>query len=63
MKEKGAALEINTSGFTIRKEPYPCKKIIRSAIDSGIPLVAGSDAHRPEHVGRFFDRLPEWLQQ
>ncbi len=63
MKEKGTALEINTSGFAIRDEPYPCKKIIRSAIESGLPLVAGSDAHRPKDVGRFFDRLPQWLQQ
>jgi len=63
MKEKGTALEINTSGFAIRNEPYPCKSIIRSAIESGIPLVAGSDAHRPEDVGRFFNRLPAWLQK
>ena len=63
MKKKGTALEINTSGFAIRNEPYPCKKIIRSAIESKIPLVAGSDAHRPEDVGRFFDRLPAWLQK
>ncbi len=63
MKEKGTALEINTSGFAIRNQPYPCKRIIRSAIESGIPLVAGSDAHRPEDVGRFFDLLRQWLQQ
>jgi len=62
MQKKETALEINTSGFSIRDEPYPCKKIVRRAIQLDIPLVAGSDAHRPEQVGRFFDRLPSWLQ-
>ena len=63
MKKRGTALEINTSGFAIGNEPYPSKRIVHSAIEAGIPLVAGSDAHRPEDVGRYFDRLPEWLQQ
>ena len=61
MQNKGTALEVNTSGFSIRNEPYPCKRIVCRAIELGIPLVAGSDAHRPEQVGRFFDRLPYWL--
>ena len=30
-------------------------------LELGIGLVAGSDAHRPEQVGRYFDRLPEFL--
>jgi histidinol phosphatase-like PHP family hydrolase len=31
--------------------------IIRQAAAMGIPLLAGSDAHHPRQVGRFFDRL------
>ena len=31
------------------------------AVERGIPLSAGSDAHRPEDVGRYFDRLPAYL--
>lgn len=57
MKEKNIALEINTSGYEHRSHPYPMENIIRQAATKQIPLIAGSDAHRPEQVGRFFDRL------
>ncbi|MCK5323822.1 MAG: hypothetical protein KAJ45_06725, partial [Desulfobulbaceae bacterium] len=30
-------------------------------VELGIPLAPGSDAHRPEDVGRCFDRLPNLL--
>jgi len=61
VKRAGMAVEINTSGFNLRSTPYPPPDIIRQAQIRGIPLVAGSDAHRPADVGRFFDRLPELL--
>lgn len=60
--ERGMALEINTSGFDYRGNPFPADWIITRALDLGIPLSAGSDAHRPEDVGRYFDRLPTYLQ-
>ncbi|HHD63086.1 MAG TPA: histidinol-phosphatase HisJ family protein [Desulfobulbaceae bacterium] len=63
MRKKGTMLEINTSGFVIRNEPYPCKRIIDRAITLGIPLVVGSDAHHPDQVGRFFDRLDDWFEE
>jgi histidinol-phosphatase (PHP family) len=56
------AVEINTSGFRFKNEPFPSKYFLRKAIQKGIPLVAGSDAHRPEDVGRHFDRLPGILK-
>lgn len=62
IQSKKLSLEINTSGFALREEPYPCKRIIHRAMELEIPLVAGSDAHRPDQVGRYFDRLPQWLQ-
>ncbi len=61
MRDKGMQLELNTSGFTLRNTPYPCHRIVSMAIELGIPLLAGSDAHRPEQVGRDFDRLTEFL--
>ncbi len=61
MQRKGTALEINTSGFANRNEPYPNKRITRRARELGIQLIAGSDAHRPDQVGRFFAHLPGWL--
>lgn len=51
------ALEVNTSGFALRNEPFPSLAIIHQAVDLGLRLEAGSDAHRPQDVGRFFNRL------
>jgi histidinol-phosphatase (PHP family) len=62
VKKKGMALEINTSGFTIRDVPFPAPFILKEAIALNIPLLPGSDAHRPEDVGRHFDKLAEFTQ-
>jgi len=61
VKAKGMAIEINTSGFAIRGEPFPATQFVKMAIDRKIPLVAGSDAHKPEDVGNHFDRLPDFI--
>jgi len=63
IQAKGAALEINTSGIDYRGSPFPAPWIIKGALKRGIPLHAGSDAHKPEEVGRYFDRLPQYLQE
>jgi histidinol-phosphatase (PHP family) len=55
---QGLSVEINTSGM--RKEiaeTYPCSQIIRLAIDKGVAIVTGSDAHAPSQVGIAFDQL------
>ena len=57
------SLEINTSGYKIKDEPYPSMNILRKAIKKNIPLVAGSDAHCPEDVARYFDRLPALIEK
>ncbi len=61
VKRKGMALEINTSGFSIRELPFPAPFIVNEAMALGIPLLPGSDAHRPEDVGRYFNRLPDFV--
>jgi histidinol-phosphatase (PHP family) len=61
MQNKGMALEINTSGFTLRNIPYPSYPVVQRALELGIQLVAGSDAHRPDQIGRGFDLLPAFL--
>jgi histidinol-phosphatase (PHP family) len=58
---RNVALEINTSGFDHRQEPYPPAWLIKQALQLGVNLVAGSDAHRPQEVGRYFDRLPTYM--
>ena len=59
---RGMALEVNASGFDYRGNPFPADWIISTAIGMGIPLALGSDAHRPEEVGRHFDRLPSYVE-
>ncbi len=54
---RGMTLEVNTSGFPLRGASFPDLAILRRAADLGLRLEAGSDAHRPVDVGRFFDRL------
>ncbi len=62
VKKKGMALEINTSGFSIREIPFPAPFIVQEAIALDIPLLPGSDAHRPEDVGRHFDSLAGFVE-
>ena len=53
----GMAVELNTSG--LRKpvaEAFPGPALLAEARALGIPLVLGSDAHRPAHVGHAFDQ-------
>lgn len=57
MRSKGIALEVNTSGYAVRPLPYPAHAIIRQATELGIALIPGSDAHHPQQVGRYFERL------
>ena len=57
MREKQIALEVNTSGVAIRNLSYPSPHIIERSRTLSIPLIAGSDAHCPEQVGRYFNRL------
>ncbi len=61
IKQKEMSLEINTSGFSLRNEPYPGRTILKKAMERNISLLAGSDAHHPDQVGRYFDRLPALL--
>lgn len=57
MREQDVALEVNASGFVHRGEPYPAWDLIREATAAGVRLVAGSDAHNPKDVGRYFQEL------
>jgi len=57
VKKKGMSLEVNSSGFDIRGEQFPSHAILEMAISLQIPLTAGSDAHKPEQVGRHFEQM------
>ena len=58
---KGMTLEINTSGLAIRNEPFPNQQILSQALSRNIPLILGSDAHKPEDVGRQFDEITGFI--
>ncbi len=58
----GVAIEHNTSGR--RKAPfefYPGDAFLRGAIERGIPIVVGADAHQPERVGADFEEALDRL--
>jgi len=61
MRAKKIALEVNSSGIDHRSHPYPAKKILTRAQELGLPLIAGSDAHRPSQVGRHFSKLADFI--
>jgi histidinol-phosphatase (PHP family) len=56
----GVAVEINTAGLHKPvKEAYPSPEVLRRLKRAGIPITFGSDAHRPEEVGRDFAHATE----
>lgn len=58
VRKANMSIELNTSG--LRKEvneTYPSLDIIELAVNRDIPIVLGSDAHKPENVGYGFDDL------
>ena len=63
-KRAGVCMEVNTAGLRYPiAEIYPAPEFLRRAINSGIPLTLGSDAHKPEQVGAGFDHALVLLKQ
>ncbi|HWP81582.1 MAG TPA: histidinol-phosphatase HisJ [Bacteroidota bacterium] len=64
IRDHDLCVEINTSG--LRKpvaEIYPSVQILEMIRDLKIPLTLGSDAHKPEDVGRDFDTALELIER
>jgi len=60
----GLALDINTSGLRKKeKELYPAPTIIEQACQMDIPVIIGSDAHRPADVAADFEQTTELLKR
>jgi histidinol-phosphatase (PHP family) len=56
----GVLVEINTAGLhKPAGEAYPTLDILRRLCQAGVAITFGSDAHRPEEVGRDFDHAAE----
>jgi len=60
IKNRGMAIEINTSG-TLKGigSQFPSDEIVKEIILREIPLLLGSDAHRPEKIGYMFEEFIE----
>lgn len=57
MKKSDVAYEVSTAGlFRPVGEIYPSPAFIEAMHGFGVPFVLSSDAHRPEEVGREFER-------
>ncbi len=61
VKGNNMAIEINTSGVDIRREQFPNRRILTMAFNYNIPFIFGSDAHKPEEVGRHFTSTKKTL--
>ena len=59
---KGTAIEVNTGGlYKGTGKTNPEERIIRRYFElGGKKLTYGADAHRPEHVGFGFEKLPDY---
>lgn len=64
IKERDLVVEINTSGFRKEiREQYPSEDIIRKMYQLDIPILLGSDAHKPKEVAYRFDWISEQLKE
>jgi histidinol-phosphatase (PHP family) len=63
IKYRDIAIEINTSGLShAAGSVYPDPAILNSCYKKRIPITFGSDAHRPEQVGRDFKKAVSILR-
>lgn len=64
VSERGMYIEANTAGFDKPVgEMYPSLDILEAAAERKIGVVAGSDSHAPEEVGRHFSEALELLER
>ena len=56
MRSHDVVLEVNTGGIdrAADRAAYPAEWILKRALQRGIPISLGSDAHCPREVGRYF---------
>ena len=64
MKKMDVAVEINTSGYdNPAGEAYPSTSFLTVLNQYGVPVTVGSDSHKPEHVGRHFEKAYNVLKE
>ncbi len=64
IKKQNMMIEVNTSGLRKpAKEIYPSRAIIEIAKSFDVPVILGSDAHKPEDVAKDFDAALDLLRE
>lgn len=62
IKKAGMVVEINTSGREVGpQEAHPGWEILEALVAAGVPLTLSSDAHSPQHIGRYFGEVVKKL--
>jgi len=63
VKKHDLTIEINTSGLRKKvKEQYPSIEIIKHIYDLDIPILLGSDAHKPVDIAYKFEEITKLLK-
>lgn len=62
--ESNICIEVNTSGL-VRPcaEIYPSKQFLKILHNHRVPITLGSDAHKPQDVGRSFDKAIKLINE
>lgn len=64
VKDSGMAVEINTAGmFQPLGRPYISQETLDYAVELGVPVCIGSDAHVPDRLGAHLDLALEMLEK
>lgn len=64
VKAAGVAMELNASGLSKPvAEMFPSRRILSAAVELGIPLTVGSDAHDPLKLGEHLDKARALLHE
>lgn len=62
LKEMNLTAELNTSGYDYPAgEAYPSPEFLSAMNKYGVPVTVGSDSHKPNHIGRHFEKANEVL--
>ncbi|MNI80949.1 Histidinol-phosphatase [compost metagenome] len=64
VKAAGIAMELNASGLSKPvAEMFPSRRILETAVQMGIPLTVGSDAHDPLKLSEHLDKARTLLYE
>ena len=64
LSEMDMVVEINASGLDRPcQEQYPSEEILRKLLEYNIKITFGSDAHKAEEVGRYFNEIMTLLKE